>query len=361
MKPTTVVIALFFFMVTVLLGLAMRWDLATGVVSQWGLSFPNLRHAHSHAGYYGVLTIGWWLSERRAGVAMHRTVVTVYAGTALVATVAFTFMGYRPFTIVLSTVVASLWVVMGIRRWRRADRRAKEWLDCALPGLIIGVSLIPVVAVTARRDLGLSREIAHVFVTTILLTVFIPAAWQALRRRRRVSLFIFVPLVVMTSVRIVFMDRAPVPFAIAGCLLSVLTTWVIVSEPLDGLVKLGWLILPASLLAGMFSSSAHGDALRIAGLHLLILGPVLTSLYPSDEVGPGLKWAYRSTLLLMVVSIASPATLLPANPPLATAVASSVFAAIALLAGFTVRTKSEDELFRSRHPVTSCASPIAGN
>jgi hypothetical protein len=317
--------ALGFFVLTLLIGVAMRWDFATGQLSSLGLMMPNLRHAHSHAGYYGVLTLGWWVIEGRAGVVLPRRVQLVYVSSALVATFTFAVMGYRPLTIALSTLVASVWVYAGFLHWRR--RGPPAWLDVAPLGLIASVAIVPVIAVMAKRDFGFSRELAHVFITIVLLLVFVPAAWQAQGIARRVPVLVVVLLAIGAAVRVVFAERGtPIAGALAVGYAAV-ALWTVRSRPV-------WAVLPVAIVLASFVGAVQGYSFRIAGLHFLILGPVLAGIFGGD-VGQWLRVAYVGSLVLMVASIAVP--LSGERPVLITAIASTLFTVVALVAAVRAR------------------------
>lgn len=324
-----------FFALALLLGVAMRWDILDGALAQHGFELANLRHAHSHAGYYGVLTLAWWIIELSAGLLLSRRFIAIYAGCALSATIAFAFVGYRPPTIALSTIVAGAWLFVGVRHWR--SRGLPAWLDAAPFGLFVSVLLVPVIAVMAKRDFAFSRELAHVFITAVLLNVFVPAAWQAQRLARRVPLVAYVPLALAASVRIVFTTRATPLTAAAAIAFAALVAWVVMTEPLSLRAKLAWSLLPIAVAAGSLMPAVQTYAWRIGGLHLLILGPVLGAFFGA-RVPRVLRSAYVIALGAMVASIVIPERFSPERPPLATALASSVFAAIALLvAAFSMR------------------------
>lgn len=318
-----------FFLLTLLLGLAMRWDLLTGALAQRGLKLANLRHAHSHAGYYGVLTLGWWAAARHVGAPLSSRLTKVYILCALLATTGFAFVGYRPATIALSTIIASVWLGVGYTHWRRRARPA--WLDSAPYGLVFSVLLVPAIAVFAKRDFAFSRDLAHVFIAAMLLTVFVPAAWQTQGLARRVPLSVYVPLALIASVRIVFTARATPASALGAIVFSLIVVWTLLTEPLPPRVKLVWMLLPGAVIAGSLVPAVQGYHWRIGGLHLLILGPVIGALFGAG-LPAWLRLLYSVTLLVMVSSIVVPEQIWPHNPLLLTALGASLFAGVAALA-----------------------------
>ncbi len=321
--------ALIFFLLALLLGVAMRWDLLSGALAQRGWKLVNLRHAHSHAGYYGVLTLGWWAAALRAGAPLSSRVTKTYALCALLATTGFAFVGYRPVTIVLSTIIASVWLGVGYTHWRRRARPV--WLDSAPFGLVFSVLLVPAIAVFAKRDFALSRDLAHVFIASMLLTVFVPAAWQTQGLARRVPLSVYVPLALIASVRIVFAARSTTASALGAIAFSLIVVWTLLTEPLPPRAKLVWMLLPGAIVAGSLVPAVQGYNWRIGGLHLLILGPVMGALFGAG-LPAWLRILYSVALLFMVLSIVVPTQIWPQNPVLFTAVGSSLFAGVAAVA-----------------------------
>ena len=67
-----------------------------------------------------------------------------------------------------------------------------------------GVVLVPMIAVMARRDFALSRDLAHLFVAWLLFTVFAPAAWQASGCQRRRSILVHLVLAAGAAVGLIF-------------------------------------------------------------------------------------------------------------------------------------------------------------
>lgn len=321
--------ALFFFLATLLLGLAMRWDFQTGALTQRGWQLANLRHAHSHAGYYGVLTLGWWITALRASAPLNSRMTHVYMLCALFATTGFALVGYRPTTIILSTIIASVWLRVGYSHWQR--RALPVWLDSAFWGLVFSVLLIPAIAVFAKRDFAFSRDLAHVFIAAMLLTVFVPAAWQTQGLARRVPLSVYVPLALVASVRIVFAARATPPAALGAIIFALIIVWTLLTSSLPLRAKLVWMLLPGAIVAGSLVPAVQGYQWRIGGLHLLILGPVIGALFGAG-LPAWLRVLYSFTLLVMVASIVVPEQIWPHNPLFLTSLSSSLFAGVAVVA-----------------------------
>ena len=268
--------AIGFLVVTVALGITMRVDQTNGFASRAGFLFVNLRHAHSHAGFYGLLTLAAWLAS-----AQHTTFgprgTAIYAGLALTSSTLFSFIGYRPITIVLSTVIAATWLFVAWRHQRARSSDQRTFSDQFFAVLVIGTALIPVIAISAKRDLMLSRQVAHLFIGWLLLGLFLPAALQALGVARRIPVALYLGIVALTLARVIFGPSLPAVMAVfpvvaAGLMVEILRH--------SGLPR-GWLALwsvwpitTALSALPMFS----GEPWRIAGVHMWILGLTLPSL-----------------------------------------------------------------------------------
>ncbi len=267
--------AALFVVFTLTLGVLMRWGLAVGFPRGLALDFLHLRHAHSHAGYFGILVAAWWLVAKVQGVRLDVRVVHAYAATALLASALFAVMGYRWPTMALSTVLALFWLYGGVLQHRA---RGGAWLDGAAVGLAAGVVLVPMIAVMARRDFALSRDLAHLFVAWLLFTVFAPAAWQASGCQRRRSILVHLVLAAGAAVGLIF----PVATAPVGpMVLAAFSAWlllVVVEAGWSLWWRVLWSVLPAGLLVAVFVPQLQHHNWRMAGLHAITLGPILVTL-----------------------------------------------------------------------------------
>lgn len=274
---------------TALLGTALRLDLASGEVTALGLDFGNLRHAHSHLGFYGFLTLVWWLVLRaRDAFVWPGWLPPLHLGVVAASTVLFAASGYVASTIALSTVVAASWLFVA---WR--SRRARGWLALAPWGVLAGTLLVPAIAVMARRDFALSRQLAHVFVALMVLWVFVPMSLAALRLpiptssagARRAAPWAWLVTTGLGSTYLVFADTWPFALGLflglGGALILVLLARArshLASWPLS--LSLAWLLFALGLVALSLAPPLQIEATRLAALHFTVLGPIaLTALH----------------------------------------------------------------------------------
>lgn len=294
---------------TALFGVGLRLDLASGALSAGGLDFANVRHAHSHLGFYGFLTLAWWsiLREREA-LSLPPWLVPTHLGVVLVATVLFTTSGYVWSTIALSTVVAGSWLYVA---WR--SRRVKGWLSLAPWGVLAGTLLVPAIAVMARRDFGLSRQLAHVFVALMVLWVFVPMALSTLRVPV-VSRWAWLVTTAIGSTYLVFSGAGseagwPWPLglflSLAGALLLI-SLWRARTDVLAWPRPLAfvWLAMALGLVVLGLLPPLQIEATRLAALHFTVLGPVTLTLWdrlaPEHSRQSPLVEVYLLALLVMV-------------------------------------------------------------
>lgn len=263
-----------FLAATLGLGALLRWDLAIGLTTGLGIEFPDLRHAHSHVGFYGFLTIAWWLVLRqRTSLALFTRTTWLYAAAVAVTSALFAAMGYAAPTIVLSTLIAAFWVIAA---WRQ--RKAPGWLAVAPWGVVLGLLLIPVIAVTSRRDFELSRALAHVFVAAMLLLTFVPVALAALRLPR-VPTLAWLATTTVGSTYLVFATAWPWPLgwflSLAGVALG-----LTLHRRLTGpwwLVAAWWGLSAGLVLIGLVPP-LQTEPMRLVALHYTVLGPIALTL-----------------------------------------------------------------------------------
>lgn len=318
---------------TVLLGLILRWEYGTGWLSGLGFSFAHVRHAHSHAGYYGVLVLPSLWALRRRGLVVPLVILRGYVWSAALASILFAFMGYAWPTIVLSTLILGVWVFIAVRWWRACGLSQGSWFDLVPWGVIAGGLIVPAIAVTARRDPALSVQLAHFFLALLLLGGFVPSAFGLLGVRRRIPLALAMAAVVGGAAAISFarfeLWLFPALVALAWVYLA-----AILGSAVPRFLKANWLLLILFLPGAVFD---FGDAnnVRIAGIHFTVLGPVaLTFLYAAIPVTarPGVGWLllYHGSLGAMLASIIVAPMLVPAHATWWTAALSTVFVSVVL-------------------------------
>ena len=313
-----------FLLLTVLLGLGLRWEFVTGWFSRQGIFFPDLRHAHSHAGYYGVLVLALWAAMRAEGLYIfHRWGLLLYGGLSAASVGLFAFHGYSPTTIVLSTLILGYWLVAA---WMQIRSRtgAISWLDVAPWNMMVGATLVIPIALTASSEPAFSASLAHLFVTLLLLGVFVPAAWAALGIARRTSRMFFSIFALGASLFFAFPEESGFlgQVFVVGYAIAILNVGV--RRRLGWIARVYWILFAVGVGAAVGWEPLMDYRTRIAAIHFVILGPVLTSFvnaFWKVHTRPALVFAGMYHILLLTMSLAvmrpewipvgSPATLAP--------------------------------------------------
>lgn len=295
----------FFLLATIGVGLLLRWEMA-------GASFPwiqnlDLRRAHSHLGFYGVLFPATWIywNGRKKWVP-HGLSLFAYMLLVVTSTLAFLWQGYGLISIAASTGILAIWLSFA---WKnRPGRRIlqADWSATASLAIVGAAVMIPFVAKTTHHDPALANQLAHAFLTLLLFGAFVPAMLEALGIKA---------------------PRAWTWLLATGFSAAYLTE--LSTHPVFGL---GLLFLAASLLRGLFAHGftrhrglmtlwalfaaslgsvglglfpySHFEA--IAGIHFLVLGPLLMTFATVRlRVRPRawLEFSYQASLLTMVSAI----------------------------------------------------------
>ncbi len=289
---------------TLALGLWLRWFLAgVGVALPSGAAFAHLRHAHSHLGYYAVLLpLAWMAWRAEGGDALRAREGWLYALATVVATIGFAMAGYGLLGIVGSTIVGALWLVAGVRV-ARGTRGSDDPMVAVLPGTVLALSCIPIIATSLRSDPPLAAAAVQSFLSALLFLVVAPAALTALGLRQRWAWGTVV-------------TGAGAAFAL-GLWPSVWTrialgvhalTWLVAARRLPQVhhgVVWGAAALGLLLVAVGAVPLVHDSA--IAAVHFLVLGPLLSALV-ARNLAAGLPswawWLYHGAVALLAAPLA---------------------------------------------------------
>lgn len=293
--------------------------------------FPELRHAHSHLGYYGVLfPLCWWAWSRGGPRPPGRMVTAAYGAAVFAATIGFAREGYGLLAIVASTLVLVVWLGSA---WRAALHllQPRSWWAPAGPSILGAAVAIPMVAVNFTRDPALATELVQLFLTLLLFGVIAPAA-LAHRQAPPPLAPLWLLCTVGASLALGPWPRWPALAATAALGLQVAWAGGRSASPWD--LRLLWVAVGGGLVAVGSTAVAMSPALAVAGLHLAILGPILVSLgRPLSPRGP--RWvciAYEAAVVLLTLAVALPLYLPWAGWPRLAAGAGLVIAASWILA-----------------------------
>jgi hypothetical protein len=255
---------------TVLLGVILRWQLAGDPLWVW--DFAQLRHGHMHLGYYGVLfPLLWWTLSELGKPVPGLGWTGLYAAAVGLSTVGFVMQGYGPVSIAGSTAVLVVWLV-GAWQLRR-ELLNRGWLSGVPLAIVVASAAIPAVAVITPRDFELATKLVHAFLTLLLLGAFVPALLRGLGARHVPG---WLALVLGAAL---FLGPLPhwstaVPTVLLGLLLAGLPLRS--QAPPDQ--KLLWVLSGLGVVGVGLGLLPNTPMTAVAGLHLLLLGPVLLGL-----------------------------------------------------------------------------------
>ena len=278
---------------TVALGVVLRWQLAGQPLWVW--DFAQLRHAHMHLGYYGVLfPLLWWTLAEQDEPTPALGWTALYGMAVGLSTVGFAFQGYGPVSIAGSTAVLAVWLVGA---WGLRGQLRGRWLSGIPLAIVLASAAIPAVAVITPRDLALATSLVHAFLTLLLLGAFVPALFSRLRLPHRRGYLVLVLGAALYLGPLPHLATA-IPTVLLGLLLALL--------PLRA--KLGldekalWLLSGMGLVGVGVGLLPNDPRTAVAGLHLLLLGPVLLGLGPA--LVPRI-WAWRAPYAVGVLGLSA--------------------------------------------------------
>lgn len=257
------------------LGAWLRWALAG--VGGLPVPFADLRHAHSHLGYFGVLFPLAWAGLATVGV------VTpgprwrwFYALSTVVAVVGFVTGGYGPVAIAGCTAVAVVWGVHAVAL-RGHMRRLRDPVGAVPLGVLLSLACVPPVAVFLRSDPPLALGFVSTFLAGLLLAVLVPAALAS----RRISPGPWPFLLAMAALSALALGVAPTGLTRVGLLafggLLLVPAW---SPRLPLHLRTVWAAVALGLVALALGLLPNTRPVALGAIHFLVLGPVLGSLAP---------------------------------------------------------------------------------
>lgn len=255
---------------TMAIGVLLRWFLAGAL--ELSLSFPHLRHAHSHLGYFGLLFPLAWMGWSAAGVHVFGAkVLWIYLLFVGVACVGFVIGGYGPVAIAGSTVVSGFWLWSA---WALRDRMRdlKNLLGAVGPGLVASLACVPPIAIYLRPDPALAQGFVSTFLAGLLFTVVVPSCLAA--RNVRVGPW---PLFLVSSATgALWLGVAPNELTQVGLVLfSALLMRAGLSKNLELHLRVVWTITAAGLVVLAIGIVPNIRSVALGAIHFLVLGPIL--------------------------------------------------------------------------------------
>lgn len=282
--------------VTLAIGLWLRWAL-TGHVSIRG-DFANLRHAHSHLGYFGVLFPLAWAAWGRTGAPVPSARLrAVYALATAVACVGFVRAGYGPEAIAGSSVVGVVWLASVWPLWPRL-RDLYDPLAVVPLGVVGAMACLPSIAKNVDSAPVVSQAYVATFLAALLLGVIVPSVIATEARLRTP----WPMLAVGAGASAAALGAYPTLATRGGLLLFavILFRYAWYDERVH--LRLAWLAVTVGLAGIAVGALPNTRPVAVGAVHFLILGPVLISLCPPrlrERVSDSGWWVYLGGVALL--------------------------------------------------------------
>ncbi|MCM2282651.1 MAG: hypothetical protein NDI61_12480 [Bdellovibrionaceae bacterium] len=303
---------------TMALGLAYRLQISqppqlAGLGLDW-LYALDLRRSHSHLGFYGVLfPIAWFLWRGTQAWVPNGKWLTLYMWLSGASALVFLLQGYSAAAITLSSLILIYWILFAIRNRSLRGLLKRHWIAPVAPSIALVTVMIGAVAILTRPQPHLANSLARAFLALLLFGVFIPAGLKVISRRPPLS---WPWLIASTLAAFDLTEILTTKWAglgLAWCGLEILrATLAPVSDPsgdasMDRRLQLMWGLLAISFMLLGTSLVPISHFISIAGLHFLILGPLLTTFaFGHLRLQPSVlgRAIYEVGMLVMVSAIA---------------------------------------------------------
>lgn len=288
--------AAIFLLVAAAIGIWLR--LGLGSLAQLPPTFGFVRHAHSHAATYGVLFPLLWIAWSDLGLpSPGRRLSAAYLAAAAVAVAGFWLRGYFWLSIAASTVVGAIWLVQAWRA-RGVVLRGPELLRPGPPGVLLAAAFVPAIAVATRRDPVLAQGLVHTFLGIVFFLVLVPAALSRLRAPE-------VPAPALSVLGLLAaLHLGALPGRATGLGLSafgVVIGFLAARAGGDAIARAAFVALGAgsAILGLALPATPHHTAM--AGVHFLVLGPLLAALAPPPPAARVLLVAAAAVMAVLLV------------------------------------------------------------
>jgi hypothetical protein len=241
------------------------------------LPFHNLRHAHSHLGYFGLLFPLAWLGWGAAGVRIPgRGALWAYGVSTGITTLGFLQGGYGLVAIVGSSVVAGFWLWSALPLLPRM-RDLQDLLGLVPIGIVAALVAVPPIALTLRSNPDLAHGLVSTFLSALLFLVIIPSALAG----RAVKVAPWPVFLVAGAAGALFLGVAPNGVTRAAFLgFAGLMLRPALADALEPHLRAVWALVSLGLAAMALGLIPNIRPVALGATHFLILGPVLGTLAP---------------------------------------------------------------------------------
>lgn len=270
--------------------------------------FAELRHAHTHLGWYGVIlpaTVAVWRRLPGGGVLADGSAARAgYAAAVGAAGIGFAAWGYGVVAIAASTMILAFWLAWALRLWRAGLARG-AFLSAPI-GILAAAAAIPMVAFNVRRDPAFAQALVAAFLGALLFCVALPAALHRAGLRTSAA----VPYLVVALGSALYLGplhgvAALTMFPLGLGALLLRAAWGPGRRDIRALVA----VVAAALALHALGQLPWTRQVAIAAVHFGLLGPVMHGLLldaSTSRGGGALRWCHHALLGAMCLAIARP-------------------------------------------------------
>lgn len=301
-------VMLFFLLGTALCGFILRLQMAG---TDFGAAASlDWRRAHSHLGYYGFLFPAAWFCWSAAGRwAPAGRWFGIYSALVVTSFAGFLAQGYGLLATVSSTLILAVWLFFAWKNRIFPGIQRGSPLNAVPLNVLFAACCIPVIALVSSRSPALLVPVVRMFMTILMLGVFVPSLLSAFALRSTVPiLWVILPLLSAVDAAGFAFNAVPRAGTIGyGVLLAI--TVLRVPRPSFALplwLAGHWLLFAGGLVFHGLGFLPKSQPVVIAGLHFLVLGPIFLSLAHARlrlAIPPPLHFVYQGSLTIMAGAI----------------------------------------------------------
>lgn len=245
----------------------------------YGLHFDsnNLRHAHSHFGYFGLLFPLAWIGWRQAGAKIPgRAAITSYVIITVITIIGFAQSGYALIGIAGSTAVALYWIWSA---WRLLPRM--KTLDDPLAvvpiGIVASMACVPPVAMTIRSQPALAQGLVSTFLAGLLFLGYLPSILAG----RGVKAGPWPLLLLAGTATALNLGALPHWSTKLGMLVyALLLLYPAMAKQLEAHLRVAWLLVAMGLTFMAVGILPNAKPIGLGATHFLILGALMPTIAP---------------------------------------------------------------------------------
>lgn len=267
----------------------------------------------------------------------------LYKISVVIAIISFFLSGYGPVSHAFSFLVLVVWIVFAIKNFKRHSPLQRHWLGCIPIGVLGSVTTLSLVIVwAALKQPDISLRFVRSFLTVLLYSVILPVALQAFGSSRRPAWLWWLGTMGLAA----FVTGLPFSkyFFWGPIVLSLLLLEFVRAQNHTHRASFYFLLLSGGLFLFGTGLVQNSHFIAVAGIHFLILGPILTSFVAMKNKTQ--RCLYDACTLTMVSALLA-LDVLPAQ--------NIVWQRVAAVCGFgillVIVSVLAGKIFRKIHPV----------